>query len=997
MKNENHQPQRPADRDMKLTAFALGELNDGERAEFAAADDTERAAAESIARLGGLLRRVWHDEPCPPRSNDLRRSVEARLNERELVAPASHANVTLPPVVRTSGRWSMGRIWLPLSLAASLLLIGTLGVALRNRSAQVPPVAKFQPDELKDEANEDQSLPDGYSQTDDVQYYAPGPEFKLAREAAAMKAAKKRAQDEDADETAQLSDEAQLSIGTVQEMNKTKIPGDALDDDGYKLIDLGETDKGRAGASNSSADKGKNEAGDPSTLEKVRDEEEAREHLNRRPLVEQEAVDQLGEDGELTGGGRQGGGQRVTTKTREGWQSVGNGQAKPSDRNAKGIADMGYPPPGAGAKKKKKASDRQADTKPKQTHSDRTRVGAISTGRGRPDANSEEELTELSEENRAPLGQVPGSAPKKMAEKKRGGMMDEMGRGGMGGGAMGGMGAGGMGPSGRRGMGGHPRAGDFEFRNSPLDESMPDEGRGDGGAGERYVHLGGKLSQKARPSNAGLDRGGAAVHTGGQESLFASIDAEAYEPITENPFYSVVDRPLSTFSIDVDTASYANVRRFINTHALPPPNAVRIEEMINYFSYDYPQPEGDVPFSVTTEVAGCPWDADHRLLRVGLKGRTLDPARRPASNLVFLIDVSGSMNQPNKLPLVKQALQLLTEQLTENDRVAIVVYAGQSGLVLPPTTGNEREIICRAIATLTAGGSTNGGQGIQQAYEAAQAHFIPGGTNRVILATDGDFNVGVTDRGDLVRLIEEKAAGGVGLSALGFGAGNLKDATLEQLADRGNGNYAYIDTADEARKVLVEQLSGTLVTIAKDVKLQIEFNPAQVASYRLVGYENRVMRDRDFNDDRKDAGEIGAGHTVTALYELVPAGQSALGGVDALKYQRVPQLAEAAERNELGTLALRYKPPEGEKSTRIKHVIGDAGLPYGRASRDFKFAASVASCGMLLRSSQFAGNATWDAVIELAAEGVGEDPQGYRAEFLALVKMAKALAAQPSK
>ncbi|HEV3007087.1 MAG TPA: VWA domain-containing protein, partial [Pirellulales bacterium] len=439
-------------------------------------------------------------------------------------------------------------------------------------------------------------------------------------------------------------------------------------------------------------------------------------------------------------------------------------------------------------------------------------------------------------------------------------------------------------------------------------------------------------------------------------------------------------------------ASYANMRRFINTHALPPPNAVRIEEMINYFTYDYPQPEGDEPFSVTTEVAGCPWNAEHRLLRVGLAGRALDPARRPASNLVFLIDVSGSMDQPNKLPLVKQAMQLLTEQLTENDRVAIVVYAGQSGLVLPPTSGNERETICRAIAGLTAGGSTNGGEGIQTAYKAAQAHFVPGGTNRVILATDGDFNVGITDRGDLVRLIEEEAADGVGLSALGFGAGNLKDATLEKLADRGNGNYAYIDTPSEARKVLVEQLCGTLVTIAKDVKLQIEFNPAQVASYRLIGYENRLMRDQDFNDDRKDAGEIGAGHTVTALYELVPVGHPAPGGVDALKYQRVPQLADAAGRNELGTLALRYKPPEGEKSKRLEHVISDAGLSYGRASRDFKFAASVAACGMLLRGSQFAGESTWDAVIELAGEGLGEDPHAYRAEFLELVMSAKALA-----
>jgi len=473
--------------------------------------------------------------------------------------------------------------------------------------------------------------------------------------------------------------------------------------------------------------------------------------------------------------------------------------------------------------------------------------------------------------------------------------------------------------------------------------------------------------------------------------LPALSDSETYAPITENAFLASGEHPLSTFSIDVDTASYANVRRFINTHALPPPNAVRIEELINYFSYDYPQPEGDKPFSVTTEVAGCPWNAEHRLLRVGLKGRALDPARRPASNLVFLLDVSGSMDEPNKLPLVKEALQLLSQQLSENDRVAIVVYAGNSGLVLPPTRGNEREKICAAIASLTAGGSTNGGQGIQLAYDAAQAHFVPGGTNRVILATDGDFNVGVTDTDDLVRLIEEKAAGGVGLSALGFGGGNLKDATLEKLADRGNGNYAYIDTVGEARKVLVEQLCGTLVTIAKDVKLQVEFNPAQVGAYRLIGYENRILREQDFNDDRKDAGEIGAGHAVTALYELVPGGKSAPGGVDALKYQRVPQLANAAARNELATLKLRYKPPEGEKSKLLEHVISDTGLAYGRASTDFKFAASVALCGMLLRGSQYAGNATWDAVVELAGEGISEDALGYRAEFLELVRKAKAI------
>ena len=350
------------------------------------------------------------------------------------------------------------------------------------------------------------------------------------------------------------------------------------------------------------------------------------------------------------------------------------------------------------------------------------------------------------------------------------------------------------------------------------------------------------------------------------------FNTESYDHIVENPFLSAKQNPLSTFSIDVDTASYSNMRRFLNEGELPPPGAVRIEELVNYFNYDYPQPDGDVPFSVNVEVAGCPWNTDHRLARIGLKGREIQVEQRPSSNLVFLLDVSGSMGNANKLPLVKSGMKLLLDQLDEHDRVAIVVYAGSSGLVLDSTTADQKPIILSSLDRLEAGGSTNGGEGIQLAYAVAVDHYLEGGVNRVILCTDGDFNVGTTNQSQLIRLIEEKAQTGVYLSVLGFGMGNYKDSTMEKLADKGNGNYAYIDTMREAHKVLVEEMSGTLITIAKDVKIQIDFNPAQVAGYRLIGYENRMLRAEDFKNDAKDAGEIGAGHTVTALYEIVPAG-----------------------------------------------------------------------------------------------------------------------------
>jgi Ca-activated chloride channel family protein len=475
--------------------------------------------------------------------------------------------------------------------------------------------------------------------------------------------------------------------------------------------------------------------------------------------------------------------------------------------------------------------------------------------------------------------------------------------------------------------------------------------------------------------------------------------AEAYSPIADNGFHDATSHPLSTFSIDVDTASYANVRRFLTQNVLPPRDAVRVEEMVNYFPYAYapPTPGDGAPFAAHIEVAGCPWDSRHRLVRIGLKGREIDVNHRPAGNLVFLIDVSGSMQPDNKLPLVKQGLRLLVRQPAENDRVAIVVYAGSSGLVLPSTAGDQKGTILGAIDALGAGGSTNGAGGIGQAYEQAVRSFVPGGTNRVILCTDGDFNVGVTDPADLVRLIEAKAKTGVDLSVLGFGMGNLKDATMERLADRGNGNYAYVDSLREARKVLVEQMSGTLVTIAKDVKVQVEFNPAVVSQYRLVGYENRLLAKEDFNDDAKDAGEFGAGHTVTALYEVVPVaaadGQGGRPRVDPLKYQERPATTLPAEPagREMLTVKLRYKEPDGQASKPLSFPITDGGASYARASEDYKFAAAVASFGMVLRESPYKGAATFDSVLELAQEGAGRDESGYRTEFLDLVRKAKEL------
>jgi Ca-activated chloride channel family protein len=470
------------------------------------------------------------------------------------------------------------------------------------------------------------------------------------------------------------------------------------------------------------------------------------------------------------------------------------------------------------------------------------------------------------------------------------------------------------------------------------------------------------------------------------------FNTEAYNRIDDNPFLEVRQNPLATFSIDVDTASYSNVRRFLNQNTLPPKDAVRIEEMINYFSYDYAPPTGRQPFAVRAEAASAPWRPQHRLVRIALKGRELT-GERPPSNLVFLIDVSGSMNEPNKLPLVKSGLKLLVEGLGENDRVALAVYAGNSGLVLPSTRGDRKETILRAIDRLEAGGSTNGASGIQLAYDTAVSSFIRGGSNRVILATDGDFNVGITNQGDLTRLIEEKARSGVFLSVLGFGMGNYKDSTLESLADKGNGNYAYIDTINEARKVLVEQMGATLVTIAKDVKIQVEFNPSRVAAYRLIGYENRVLQAQDFNDDTKDAGEIGAGHTVTALFEVVPAGVAfEQPGVDPLRYQTETRAAPAgtADANaELLNVKVRYKPPASDVSTMFEAPLVDRGATFESASQDFRFAAAVAGFGMILRDSPHKGSITYDRVRRIALGAEGSDPNGYRREFVGLVNKAE--------
>lgn len=480
------------------------------------------------------------------------------------------------------------------------------------------------------------------------------------------------------------------------------------------------------------------------------------------------------------------------------------------------------------------------------------------------------------------------------------------------------------------------------------------------------------------------------------------FNTEAYDPVTRNRFLEATTNPLSTFSIDVDTASYANVRRFLQDDQRPAVGAVRIEEMINYFPYSYPAPVGADPFSVNVETAKAPWAPDHQLVRIGLRGRALPDDDRTASNLVFLVDVSGSMQPANKLPLLIKSLRALVNNLHDGDRVAIVTYAGSSGLALESTPGRDKAKILEALDRLEAGGCTNGAGGIKLAYETARENFVKGGSNRVVLCTDGDFNVGVTDQSSLVTLIENERRSNVFLSVLGFGTGNLKDSTMEKLADKGNGNYAYIDSLTEGRKVLVEQMGGTLFTIAKDVKIQVEFNPARVAGYRLIGYENRLLAKEDFNDDKKDAGEIGAGHTVTALYEIVPAGRPLPGqpSVDPLKYGGQDEAKTAKPENrettavsdELLTVKLRFKTPEGSKSSLIEKPLKDA--PAGNfenASDDFQFAAAVAGFGMKLRDDPEAADIIWDDIKSAARRSLGNDPGSHRAEFLTLVEKASKL------
>jgi len=480
--------------------------------------------------------------------------------------------------------------------------------------------------------------------------------------------------------------------------------------------------------------------------------------------------------------------------------------------------------------------------------------------------------------------------------------------------------------------------------------------------------------------------------------LQPDFNTESYNTIHENTFLQTTGNPLSTFSIDVDAASYTNVRRFLNTGQKPPKDAVRIEEMINYFHYDYPQPRNSDPFSITTEVSECPWNAKNRLVHIGLQGKNIPTENLPPSNLVFLIDVSGSMEDANKLPLLKASFSLLVEQLRPQDHVAIVVYAGAAGLVLPSTSGNQKEKIKKALDELEAGGSTAGGAGIRLAYQVAQENFRKEGNNRVILATDGDFNVGASSDAEMERLIEEKRETGIFLTVLGFGMGNYKDSKMETLADKGNGHYAYIDNIQEGRKVFVNEFGGTLFTIAKDVKIQIEFNPAQVKAYRLVGYENRALKNEDFNNDKKDAGELGSGHSVTALYEIVPAdGQLSYPEtslVDPLKYQKNTIDPKAYQAREMMTVKLRYKKPDDNTSKLLETVVTDNRTPLANTSDNSRFSAAVAAFGMLLRDSEFKGSASYKQVLELATRARGKDEEGYRIEFINLVKSSEFLQAK---
>lgn len=508
----------------------------------------------------------------------------------------------------------------------------------------------------------------------------------------------------------------------------------------------------------------------------------------------------------------------------------------------------------------------------------------------------------------------------------------------------------------------------------------------------------GSISIKGKESKTEYDKSYAPTPMRVSDVAQEEFNTEYYNAIRENIFLEATKNPLSTFSIDVDAASYANVRRFLNMGQKPPKDAVRIEEMINYFHYDYPQPKGADPFSINAEVSECPWNTKNRLVHIGLQGKNIPTENLPPSNLVFLIDVSGSMQDANKLPLLKSAFGLLVEQLRPQDHVAMVVYAGAAGLVLPPTPGNQKEKIKEALDKLEAGGSTAGGAGIQLAYKVAMENFRKEGNNRIILATDGDFNIGASSDAEMERMIEDKRQTGIFLTVLGFGMGNYKDSKMETLADKGNGNYAYIDNIQEGRKVFVNEFGGTLFTIAKDVKIQIEFNPTQVKAYRLVGYENRALKNEDFNNDKKDAGDLGSGHSVTALYEIVPADGQLSGNetnsVDPLKYQKNTIDPKAYKAKEMLTVKFRYKQPDGEVSKLIETVVVDTQTPVEKTSDNFRFSVAVAEFGMLLRDSEFKGKATYEQVVSLASKARGKDEEGYRVEFINLVKSSEFLQAK---
>ena len=511
--------------------------------------------------------------------------------------------------------------------------------------------------------------------------------------------------------------------------------------------------------------------------------------------------------------------------------------------------------------------------------------------------------------------------------------------------------------------------------------------------------LSGKVSglQVRSQANAKLGNAGTnSIRLRGETGFFnTEFDREGYDKINENTFLKATDNPLSTFSIDVDAASYSNVRRILNGGQLPPAGAVRIEEMINYFKYEYPQPQNNDPFSINTEISDAPWNKDHKLVLIGLQGKKIPMENLPASSLVFLIDVSGSMQGPERIGLVKASMKLLVDQLREQDKVAIVVYAGAAGMVLPSTAGSNKNKIKEAIDHLEAGGSTAGGAGIKLAYKTAREYFVKGGNNRVILCTDGDFNVGESSDDAMERLIEEERKSGVFLTVLGYGMGNYQDAKMQKLADKGNGNHAYIDGITEAKKVLVNEFGGTLFTIAKDVKLQIEFNPAKVQGYRLIGYENRMLAKEDFNDDKKDAGELGSGHTVTALYEIIPVGVKSpfLQNVDPLKYQKKEKKEQkGGETDEIMTVKFRYKAPDGDVSKLIEHPLVDHSVSIANTTDNFRFSAAVAQFGMLLRNSEFKASASFDNVLKLAKNAKAYDEEGYRSEFIRLVESARLLA-----